>query len=253
MKNSSNNIVGTILITFDLPNEESVLLTTHSSQNSVDIRDDYFKQLADLDIDKDALHIQFPKKQKAAGTDESVEKLRKELANENSKLRDKEENLKLLFEKAKKESAKLKKAKAELQRCRESLKRREQSLQMEEIEVMHEKETIEQEREDLMKLKAQLSHDFAKLKQERQKLQVEKRDIETTTKELGSTSKKITREKVILKKSSLQLKLKQTLMPKLSKLETSSQNLDLNMLTFSTEPCCTSSPEIKQRDRKSVV
>ncbi|CAG9328014.1 unnamed protein product [Blepharisma stoltei] len=211
----------------------------------------------DLEANKDLLHIQFPsarkhKSQCFANNEESTEKIRKDLATENSKLRDKEEHLKNLFERAKKESTKLRKAKEELQRCRESLKRREQSLQMEEIEVMHEKEQIEHEKEDLMKLKAQLSHDFAKLKQERQKLQVEKRDIECASKEIGKTSKKLTREKVLLKKSSLNLKPK--VFETKEKLEDcNNQNLELNITSISTEPINMLSPQLfKTRSEPST-
>ena len=206
--NSSNLAVGTLLITFDLPHEDSILLTTHSSHNSLEIRDEYFKQLADFEMEKEGLHSQWNNFKREKGRsksglhEEGMEKLRGELAQENNRLREKETSLKVLFEQAKKENAKLKKAKAELKRCRENLKRREQSLQMEEVAIQQEKNKLSKERDEVLAIKSQLSHDFAKLKQEKQKLVSEKREIESISKEIGSTSKKITREKILLKKSS---------------------------------------------------
>jgi len=199
--------VGTVLITFDLPNDESVLITTHSSHNSTDFREEYFRQLAELEAEKDALNAKWAHFNKSSKLHtESVQKLRKELAEENNKLREKEANLKSLFEQAKNESAKLKKAKAELKRCRESLKRREQSLQMEEVEIQNEKQRIQKEREQQQQFRAQLSHDFAKLKQEKHKLTASKRDLEKTSKELGANTKQLLKEKVFLSKLSLQAK-----------------------------------------------
>lgn len=208
ISNNANVITGSLLITFDLPHEDSILLTTHSSHNSLEIRDEYFKQLADFELEKESLHAQWnhykreKSRNKSGQHEESMEKLRNELAQENNRLREKEMSLKMLFEQAKKENAKLKKAKAELKRCRENLKRREQSLQMEEVAIQQEKTKLVKEREEVLAIKSQLNHDFARLKQERQKLNSEKREIENISKELGNTSKKITREKILLKKSS---------------------------------------------------
>ena len=209
ISNQSNTVVGSLLITFDLPHEESILLTTHSSHNSIEIRDEYFKQLADFESEKESLYAQWANykreksRNKSGPHDESMEKLRNELAQENTRLREKETSLKMLFEQAKKENAKLKKTKAELKRCRENLKRREQSLLMEELSIQQEKNKLSKEQEEVSAIKSQLNHDFAKLKQERQKLNSEKREIENISKELGNTSKKIAREKILLKKSSL--------------------------------------------------
>lgn len=50
-------MVGQVLVTFDLPQEESVLLTTHLSQNSAEIREEYLKQLAELETDRGELHL----------------------------------------------------------------------------------------------------------------------------------------------------------------------------------------------------
>lgn len=216
--NSANQPVGTILITFDLPHEDSTLMTTHSSHNSVEIRDDYYKQLADMELEKESLHTQWAncKREKSRNVsgvhEENVEKLRSELSLENNRLREKESNLKVLFDQAKKDNAKLKKAKAEIKRCRENLKRREQSLQMEELAIQQEKAKLAKEKEELLAIKSQLYHDSAKLKQERQKLNSEKREIESISKELGQTSKKIAREKLMLKKASLVTKSNQDLM-----------------------------------------
>ena len=212
ISNANNQVVGTILLTFDLPHDESILLTTHSSHNSIEIRDEYFKQLADLELDKESLHVQWTNyrreksRNKNGPHEESMEKLRTELSQENNRLKEKESNLKNLFEQAKKESAKLKKAKAELKRCRENLKRREQSLQMEEVAIQQEKNKLSKEKEEITTIKSQLNHDLAKLKQERQKLVSDKREIENISKEIGSTSKKIVRDKILLKKSSLNTK-----------------------------------------------
>lgn len=210
LSNQNNQPVGNLLLTFDLPNDDSILLTTHSSHNSLEIRDEYFKQLADFELEKD-LHAQWSNyrrektRNKSGSHDESMEKLKTELAQENNRLKEKELNLKSLCEQAKKEDIKLKKAKAELKRCRENLKRREQSLQIEEAAIHQEKTKIIKEKEEIMGIKSQLKHDIAKLKQEHQKLSSEKREIENISKELGSTSEKIAREKIMLKKSSLKV------------------------------------------------
>lgn len=217
VSNANSQVVGSVLVTFDLPHEDSALLTTHSSHNSIEIRDEYFKQLAEIELEKECLHSQWTNykrekgKNKSGLHEESMEKLRTELAQENNRLREKETSLKVLFEQAKKENAKLKKAKAELKRCRENLKRREQSLQMEEAAIQQEKMKLTKEREEIQAIKSQLHHDSAKLKQERQKLTSEKREIENISKELGQTSKKIAREKILLKKSSFATRQSQDL------------------------------------------
>jgi len=210
--NSSNTLVGTVLVTFEIPQEESNLLTTHSSHNSLEIREEFAKFSSEIELEKESLHAQWANcrkekvRNKSGIQEESVDKLRVDLSRENERLREKESNLKGLFEQAKKESNKLKKAKAELKRSRENLKRREQSLQIEELAILQEKQKLMKEKEEIQAMKSQLSHDSAKLKQERQKLSNEKREIESFGKELGQASRRIVKEKVLLKKSSLSTK-----------------------------------------------
>jgi hypothetical protein len=209
--NSSKQLVGSVLVTFELPQDEN-LITTHSTHNSLEFRDEFLKQSAEIELEKESLHAQWASyrreksRNKSGLQDECIDKLKLDLSRENERLKEKESNLKVLFEQAKKEGAKLKKAKAELKRSRENLKRREQSLQIEEQAILHEKVKLGKERDEIQAMKSQLSHDSAKLKQERQKLLTEKREIENLSKELGQASRKITKEKVLLKKSSLSTK-----------------------------------------------
>lgn len=201
---NTNQVVGRVLIAFDLPQEEPNLFSMHSSHNSLEIREEYFKQLESDDKD---LMVQLSaykrdkSRNKSSVQDDNIEKIKCDLAQESDKLSD--SSLKILFEQAKKENAKLKKAKAEIKRCKENLKRKEMSLINEEENVQHEKNKLVREREEILVMKSQLSHDSAKLKQERQKLTNEKREIESLTKELGQASKRIHKEKILIKKSSL--------------------------------------------------
>ena len=206
VSNSSKQMVGSVLITFELPHEESNLITTHSSHNSLEFREEFLKQSAEIELEKESLHAQWASyrreksRNKSGIQDECIDKMKIDLSRENERLKEKESNLKVLFEQAKKEGSKLKKAKAELKRNRENLKRREQSLLIEEQAVLQEKARLNKEKEEIQAMKSQLSHDSAKLKQERQKLMTEKREIESLSKELGNASKKIAKEKILLKR-----------------------------------------------------
>lgn len=200
-----NQIVGRVLLTFDLPQEEPNFFNMHSSHNSLEIREEYFKQL-ESDADKDLMsqlsnYKREKSRNKSSVQEDNIEKIKCDLVQESNRFND--SSLKILFEQAKKENAKLKKAKAEIKRCKENLKRREMSLITEEENVQLEKNKLFKEREEIQIMKSQLSHDSAKLKQERQKLTNEKREIESLTKELGQASKRIHKEKILIKKSSL--------------------------------------------------
>ena len=204
---NANQVVGRVLLTFDLPQEEQNLFSLHSSHNSLEIREEYFKQLKS-DPDDDLMvqlanYRREKSRNKSTVQDDNIEKIKSDLAQENSRLRDKDSGLRILFEQAKRENAKLKKAKAEIKRCKENLKRREQSLIVEEVNLQQEKSKLVKEKEEIQAMKSQLSHDSAKLKQEKQKLSNEKREIESLTKELGQASKRIHKEKIMIKKSSL--------------------------------------------------
>ena len=215
--NSSNTSVGMILINFELPNDDSTLMTSHSPHDSLGMRDDFYLNL-DSDIAKESMQNPWENyrreksRNKSNISEENAEKLKNELILENSRLRDIEANIKLLFEKARKDSMKIKKDKAEIKRLRENLKRREQSLQVEENAIIQEKNRLIKEKEEVLATKAQLNHDIAKLKQETHKLSLEKRDIESFSKEIGSISKKIAKEKILLKKASLTTKQPQNLL-----------------------------------------
>jgi len=211
--NTQGEIAGTILITFDTPQEEHSLLTTHSSQNSLDIREEFLKNIADMDFEKDAgfpIHnFQRDKLNfRLFLTQENAEIIKRELTEENTRLREKESNLKLLFEQAEIESAKIKRAKAELKRCKHSLKRREYSLQLEESELQFEKEKLKKDKEEIQRLRAQLKHDTAKLKQENAKLSSEKRKIDESFESLGDQTKKIYRENLQIRKESQAIPMK---------------------------------------------
>jgi hypothetical protein len=203
---NASHVIGRVLLTFDMPNEENLMISTHSSHSSLDIREESFK-VVDFEFEKESVlsqSISFKREKgrnKSTVQEENLEKLKIQVFNESGTSR--EQNLRILYEQAKKEDFRLKKEKSELRRFKEVLKKREQVLNIEESTLETEKSKLSKEKEEIQAMKSQINHDTAKLKQEKQKLNNDKRDIDSLSKELGQVSKRIQQEKTKQKQSSL--------------------------------------------------
>ena len=196
---SNGDVAGTILLTFEFPQDDSLRLTTLSSQGSLDRED------LGLDTERgDPLHFpsqdfRFEKSRPRSGLPEGS----RALLEENQVLKLKDMDVQRLFDRAKEEDLKQRKVKADIAKFRESLRKREAALSQEETRLKTEQESIRKQREELAFMRGQLNHDAAKLRQEKAKLQQLSQEIETAATETSRASVKLTKELAALKKQAV--------------------------------------------------
>lgn len=199
LQQSNGEVAGTILLTFEFPQEDSVRLITLSSQGSLDRED------LGLDTERgDPLHFpsqdfRFEKSRPRSGLPEGS----KALLEENQSLRQKDMDVQRLFDRAKEEDLKQRKVRADIAKFRETLRKREAALTQEEIRLKAEQESIRKQREELAAMRGQLNHDAAKLRQEKAKLTQLTQEVENAATETGRASVKLTRELAALKKQAV--------------------------------------------------
>jgi len=199
LQQSNGEVAGTILLTFEFPQDDSVRLITLSSQGSLDRED------LGLETERgDPLHFpsqdfRFEKSRPRSGLPEGSIALHEE----NQTLRQKHMDVKSGFDRAKEDDLKQRKVKADIAKFRENLRKREAALIQEEARLKLEQESIRKQKEELAAMRGQLSHDAAKLRQEKAKLQQLTQEVESAATEAGRASVKLNRELAALKKQSV--------------------------------------------------
>lgn len=215
----TGDLAGSILLSFDLDGDRRFtdtsflgIHTTHSTNNSVDARDDLPKYTEPADKLQDSTYYRRKKIRRMRQRYEEpidsdpkedyidLEKLKNELLEENERIRIQEDKVKKLFEKLRLESNKLKQDKEEVKKSKLTLRRREECILAEKKIIEEEKEKARKEREQLEKLKDQLNSDYCRLKQEKLKMQAHKKLIEITSKQVTDKSKQLDKQRLHLDK-----------------------------------------------------
>jgi hypothetical protein len=215
----NGDLAGSILLSFDLDGDRRFtdtsfmgIHTTHSTNNSVDARDDLPKYTEPTTKLQDSTYYRRKKIRRMRKRYEEppqtdpkedyidLEKLKNELLEENERIKTQEDKVKKLFEKLRLESNKLKQDKEEVKKSKLTLRRREECILAEKKIIEEEKEKVRKEREQLEKLKDQLNSDYYRLRQEKLRMQAHKKLIEITSKQVFDKSRQLDKQRLHLHK-----------------------------------------------------